>query len=98
MGLDNHCFAFYISDWKQNTSINGFNSDLINICGEPKGLVSGRHLFLTYISGLLQAIKYSKVHHFADDTRLGFSSSIKLTNKQVNDNFKVNSSAYTADG
>ena len=98
MGLDNHCFAFYISDWKQYTSINGFNSDLINTYGEPKGLVSGRHLFITYISCLLQAIKYSKVHHFADDASLKFSSSIKLANKQVNDNFKVNSSSYTADG
>ena len=81
----------YISDWKQYTSINGFNSDLINVYGKPKGLISGRHLFLTYISGLLQAIKYSKIHHFADDASLKFSSSIKLTNKQVNDNFKVNS-------
>ena len=88
MGLDNHCFTFYISDWKQYTSINGFNSDLINIYGEPKGLVSDRHLFPTYISGLLPAIKYSKVHNFADDASLKFSSSIKLTNKQVNDNFK----------
>ena len=86
MGLDNHCFVFYISDWKQYTPINGFNSDLINIYGEPKGLVSGRHLFHTYISGLLQEIKYSKVHHFADDASVNFSSSIKLTNKQVNDN------------
>ena len=79
-------------------SINGFNSDLINTYAEPKCLVSGRHLFLTYISGLLQAIKYSKVHYFADDANLKFSSSIKLRNKQVNDNFKVNSSAYTDDG
>ena len=85
MGLDNHCIAFYISDWKQYTSINGFNSDLINIYGKPKGLVSGRHLFLTYF-------------RLADDASLKFSSSIKLTNKQVNDNFKVNSSAYTAKG
>ena len=98
MGLDNHCFSFYISNWKQYTSINGFNSNLINTYGKPKCLVLGRHLFLTYISGLLQAIKYSKVHHFADDANLKFSSSIKLTNKQVNDNFKVNSSAYTAAG
>ena len=98
MGLDNHCFAFYISDWKQYSSINGFNSDFINIYGEPKGLVSGCHLFLTYISGLLQAIKCSKVHHFSDDSRLKFSSSIELTNKQVNDNLKVNSSSYTANG
>ena len=96
MGLDNHCFAFYISDWKQCTSINSFNSDLINIYGEPKGLVSSRQLFLIYISGLLQAIKYSKVHHFANDASLKFSSSTELTNKQVNDN--MNSSAYTENG
>ena len=57
MRLDNHYFAFYISDWKQYTSINGFSSDLINIYGEPEDLASGRHLFLTYISGLLPAIK-----------------------------------------
>ena len=61
-----------------------------------KGLVSGRHLFLAYISGLLRAIKYSKVHHFADDASLNFSSSIKQINKQVNDDFKMNSLAYTA--
>ena len=43
-------------------------------------------------------MKYSKVHQFADDASLKFSSSIKLINKQVNDNFKVNSSAYIANG
>ena len=52
MGFSNHCFAFHISDRKQYTSINGFNSNLTNIYGVRKGLVSGRHLFLTYISGL----------------------------------------------
>ena len=92
MGLANHCFAFYIGDWKQYTSINGFNSDFTNIYGERLG----RHLFLAYISGLLRAIKYSKVHHFADDASLNFSSSIKQINKQVNDDFKMNSLAYTA--
>ena len=98
MGLANHCFAFYISDWKQYTSINGFNSDLTNIYGEPQGLVSGCHLFFTYISGLLRAIKYSKVHHFAYDASLNFSSSVKLIIKEVNGNFKVNSLPYTTNG
>ena len=51
--------------------------------GVPKGLISGRHLFLTFISGLLRAMKYSKVHHFADDASLNFSSFIILINKQV---------------
>ena len=48
-----------------------------------KGLVLGCHLFLTYVSGLIGAIKYSQVHHFANDS--------SLINKQANDNFKVNS-------
>ena len=38
-------------------------------------------------------MKYSKVKHFADDSSLNVSSSIKLINKQANDNFKVNSLA-----
>ena len=41
-------------------------------------------------------MKYSKVHQFADDASLNFSSSFKLIKRQVNDNFKVNSSAYIA--
>ena len=52
MGFYDHCFAFYINDRKQYTSINGFNSNLTNIYGVRIGLVSGCHLFLTYISGL----------------------------------------------
>ena len=34
-------------------------------------------------------MKYSKVHHFPDDSSLNFSSSIKLINNQANDNFEV---------
>ena len=52
MGFSDNCFAFYISDRKQYTSINGFNSNFTKIYGARKGLVSGFHLFLTYISGL----------------------------------------------
>ena len=95
MGFSDHCFAFHISDRKQYTLLNGFNSNLINIYGVRKSLVSGGHLFLTYI---IQAIKYSKVHHFADDSSLKFRSSIKLINNQANDNFKVNSLAQIPNG
>ena len=64
----------------------GFNSFKLVLIPVP-------HLFLTFISDLLWAIKYSKVHHFADDANLNFSSSIKLINKQVNYDLKVNSLA-----
>ena len=46
------------------------------------------HILVAYMGD-----KYSKLHHFADDSSLNFSSSIKLINKQANDNFKVNSLA-----
>ena len=49
IGFSNHCFAFYTSDRKQYTSINGFNSNFTNIYGVHKGLVSG---LVSYISGL----------------------------------------------
>ena len=52
MGFSDHCFAFYISDRKQYTSINGFNFNLTNTYDVRKGLVAGSHLFFTYISGL----------------------------------------------
>ena len=39
-------------------------------CDIPHGSVLGPLLFLTYINDLDLAIKYCKVHHFADDTNL----------------------------
>ena len=46
-------------------------------------------LFLLYIYDLNQAIKFCKVHHFADDTNLlCLSNSIKKLNKLVNADLK----------
>ena len=56
--------------------------------------------YIVYPKVWFQAVTYSlhKFYHFADDASLNFRSSIKLINKQVNDNFKVNSLAYIANG
>ena len=40
-------------------------------CSVPQGSVLGPMLVLLYLNDLNQAIKFCKVHHFADDTNLG---------------------------
>ena len=71
-------------------SINGYDSGLEEIkCGVPQGSVLGSLLFLLYINDLNQAIKFCKVHHFADDSNLLYlGKSIKKLNKLVNYDLK----------
>ena len=76
--------------YKQFVSINSYDSELAEInCGVPQGSVLGTLLFLLYINDLNQAIKFCKVHHFADDTNLLYlGKSIKKLNKLVNIDLK----------
>ena len=90
--LANDWFKSYLSNRNQYISINGYESGLAAInCGVPQGSVLGPLLFLLYINDLNQAIKFSKVHHFADDTYLlllCLSNSIKKLKKLVNADLK----------
>ena len=84
-GVSNDWFKSYLSNRNQYVSINGFDSGLTSIdCGATQGSVLGPLLFLLYINDLNQAIKFCKVHHFADDTNLlCLGNSIKKLNKIV---------------
>ena len=89
-GISNDWFKSYLSNRNQYVSINGYESGLAALnCCIPQGSALGPVLFLLHINDLNQAIKFCKVHHFADDTNLlCLSNSIKKLNKLVNADLK----------
>ena len=59
-------------------------------CGVPQGSILGPLLFLLYINDMHTAVKYSVVHHFADDTNLLYSDkNPKLLRKRMNEDLKL---------
>ena len=67
----NDWFKCYLSDHKEFVSVNGYNSDLMQVdCDVSQGSVVGPLLFLIYINDLYRKIQYCNMHQFADDTNL----------------------------
>ena len=88
--VSNDWIKSYLSNRSQYVFKNGYESDIAaRNCGVLQGSVLGLLLFLLYINDLNQAIKFCKVHHFADDTDLlCLSNSIKKLNKLVTADLK----------
>ena len=87
---ENNWFKTYLTNRKQHLTVNGQTSDnaLIEF-GVPQGLVMGPLLFLININDLNQAIKFSRVYHFADDTNLLLvDNPLKKINKHINHDLK----------
>ena len=64
-------FRSYLSDRKQQTFIDGVQSDFCNItCGIPQGSILGPLLFTIYINDLPSCNLFSKPKMYADDTTL----------------------------
>ena len=85
-GLANEWFKSSLSNRKQYVLINGYDSNLADVkFGVPQGSVLGPLLFLVYINDLNQALKFCKIHHFAETANLiRFSKSAYRLNKYVN--------------
>ena len=74
-GKSNELLKSFLANRKQYVSINGFNSESLNInCGVPQGSTLGPLLFIIYINDLHFALKFSTSSHFADDTCLIYST------------------------
>lgn len=70
----------YLENRKQVTKVNeNISKEIGNNVGVPQGSIIGPLLFLIYINDIGLAIKHCKLHLFADDTLLYFSS------KNIND-------------
>ena len=90
-GTENNWFKAYLTNRKQHVIVSGQTADnaLIEF-GVAQGSALGPLLFLIYIKDLNQAIKLSRVHHFADGANLLFlDNCLKKLNKHINHDLKL---------
>ena len=70
-GIENNWLKNYLTNRKQHVTVSGQTSDKAFIeFRVPKGSLLGQLLSLIFINDLKQAMKYSRVHQFADKTNL----------------------------
>ena len=84
-GIANEWFKSYIFNRKQFVSINGHVSNKASV---KQSSVLRPLLFLIYINDLNHAIKFCKVHHFADNTNLVHFSKSANKLKYINIDMK----------
>ena len=97
-GVENNLFKTYLINRKQHVIVNGQTSnDALIELGVPQGLGLGPLLFLIYINDLNQAIRFSRVHHFADHINLILiDNCFKKINKHINHYLKLFTTWVTA--
>ena len=85
-GTELQWFKTYLKGRQQHKTINSFSSKNLYLnYGVLQGSALGPLQFLIYINDFNKAIKYSDVHHFADNTNLLLShKSLKKINKHIN--------------
>ena len=86
-----HWLKSFLSERSQFVSIGNIKSSIVSLLhGVPQGSVLGPLLFLIYINDMHQAVKFSSLFQFADDTNmLNYSKNLKQLAKHVNIDLKL---------